>query len=273
MKTHPSKLIAALALALAGTAAAQTADEVRGGWVAELDGTRHIYILKIDANNDITGVYCQNCEIGENIAFIREGRFDDGALEFSVLHDRGEGAPYRRSVTGEIADGSLVLTSRREDTGETMSNDFHRQPRLPPPPADAPPPPPRPDYVMPGPAETLSAEAIAGLWLANAGIRTQYLNLRLVGGEVLGLVCGPCDNVNNMGPIDNVRIDGTELYFEVVHEDAGTDDGLNNAPFYNTVDARISNHELHLGALRNLDPPGTEPFRMVFVGPFQEPAR
>jgi hypothetical protein len=263
------KLIAALAVTVAGPVGAQTADEARGGWVADLDGTRHIYMLKIDDNNDVSGLYCHDCAHGDNIAFVTEGRFEDGEFDFTVLHDRGAGAPYRRTVHAALVDDKLMVTSRRADTGESSSNEFHRQSRLPPPDPDAPPAPPRPEYVMPGPAEPITTDSLTGLWLANAGTRTQYLNLRLVGDEILGLVCGPCDNVNNMGPIENVSFDGTDLYFEVVHEDAGTDDGLNNAPFYNTVDGKISRHELHIGALRNIDPPGTDPFTMVFVGPFE----
>ena len=90
---------------------------------------------------------------------------------------------------------------------------------------------------------------------------------RQVGDEMLGMVCGPCDNPHNMAPIDNISIDGTNFHFEIVHEDAPT--GGLEEPFANICNATIANNELRLAAVRSGAPPGTVPFEMTLVGPIR----
>src|SRR5215475_8871994 len=58
----PCHVIAGIVVGLAvtGPAAAgqaATADAIRGGWVADVDGTRHIFILKVQ-DATVTGIYC-----------------------------------------------------------------------------------------------------------------------------------------------------------------------------------------------------------------------
>lgn len=263
MLNYRPALFFIIAFMFTGAATAETADEIRGGWVADIDGTRHIYIVQI-IGSDVTGTYCWDCSNPDNLAFIREGTFKDGKLDFTVFHDQGESTPYLRSVHAELANGKLVETSQRQAADKVSEIVFERQGRVAPRAAlDL------PDVAPSGPGEQLSNDSITGLWFSRAGMgaRKQYLMFREVEGEILGLVCGPCDNVHNMAPIYNVSFTGSKLYIEIAHEDVGTEDGLNNAPFYNTVDVIIVDNEFYLESLTNNDPPGTAPFKMMFTGP------
>ena len=63
-------------LATAGPAAAVTADEVRGGWIADINGQRHVYLLNV-RGADIKGIYCWDCSNPENLAFVQDGKLVD----------------------------------------------------------------------------------------------------------------------------------------------------------------------------------------------------
>lgn len=267
MTKYVGKFLTGIALIIAGNTYAQTAAEMRGGWVTEIDGVRHIYIVKIEDDKITGGMYCHDCLDQDNIAFIREGTINNGVLDFRVLHDRGLNAPYLRTVHGELVDGKLMLTSQ----GGVASNEsviaYERQPRLPP----------RPTLTVPevepsGAGDQLSVDSITGRWDSRSGMadRKQYMLLRAVDGEIKGLVCGPCNNVNYMAPIEKGSINGDNLYIEIIHEDVGTPDGLNNAPNYNMVNIMVVDNEMHMTSTTNTNPPETPLFRMMFVGPVRQ---
>ena len=94
-------------------AAAQlTPDAVRGGWVADLNGQRHVFVLKV-RDTRITGIYCFDCSNPKNLSFVENGRIDGKTFGFEVYHDIGPGAPFREKVRGSLEDGKLVLKMRR----------------------------------------------------------------------------------------------------------------------------------------------------------------
>ncbi len=119
-------------LGFAGTAAAAlTPDEVRGGWIADIDGHRHVYLLNV-RGTDIRGIYCWDCSNPENLAFVMEGKLEADGFSLVLLHDAGPGAPYRENVKGSIAGGRLVLTSQRQgSTTPSKQMTMMREPRRP----------------------------------------------------------------------------------------------------------------------------------------------
>src|SRR5262245_1683235 len=66
--------------------AALSADEVRGGWIADIDGQRHVYLLNV-RGTDVRGIYCWDCSNPQNLSFVTEGKFDSSGVSFVLLHD------------------------------------------------------------------------------------------------------------------------------------------------------------------------------------------
>jgi hypothetical protein len=298
-------LIAITILALGHQARAATDDEVRGGWIADVNGQRRIYILKV-RNSQISGLYCWDCSNFGNVFFLQDGKVETGSISFRVFHDIGPGAPYFDTVRGTLANGRLTLISRREGATKAPPTEMTmtREPRrpasagqLPPeqiaasataggpsagfvppppqppaavPPAPAAPGPGRPGraaYVPPGPNEMLTPASIIGTWLALPGPGKQYFSFRQVGNEILGRVCGPCDNPYTFGRLDNVSIMGDTLRFNIVHEDWGR----GPKPFNNQATATLSKNELLMHTQQdNLPPPPPQPAArggMILLGP------
>ena len=104
------------------SAAALTPDEVRGGWIADLDGQRHVYLLNV-RGTVISGIYCWDCSNPENLAFVVDGKLEEDGFSFVLLHDVGPGAPYRENVKGRIIDGRLVLTAQRQNSSTPNCRD------------------------------------------------------------------------------------------------------------------------------------------------------
>src|SRR5688572_19789636 len=173
---------------LAQTGGPSTADAIRGGWVAEVDGRRHIYVLKV-RDTAITGIYCvDDCSHPGNLTFVQKGTLKGSELSFEEAHDAGSEEAYRAYVTGRLADGVLELTSVRKSQRDAkpVTMKLRRDPRKP---AAAPAPtaggaavPPAAQagrggapagpaggrgrgYVPPGPNEMLTAARISGLWV------------------------------------------------------------------------------------------------------------
>ena len=136
---------------------------------------------------------------------------------------------------------------------------------MPPPRAAGPPAGPRPAYVAPGPAQALNEERLIGLWLFGAGPGKQYFIIRQADRQLLGLVCGPCDNPWSMAPLDGFVIDGTDLRFNIVHEDTGGADV--HGPFNNVAHATLARNELHLKVIPSYAPPDSTPIEMTLLGP------
>ena len=111
--------------------AAVTPDEVRGGWVADLDGQRHVYLLNV-RGTVISGIYCWDCSNPENLAFVIDGKLEENSFSFVLLHDAGPGAPYRENVKGKITDGRLVLSVQRQNSSAAARQiTMMREPRRP----------------------------------------------------------------------------------------------------------------------------------------------
>jgi hypothetical protein len=93
---------------------------------------------------------------------------------------------------------------------------------------------------------------VAGVWLGfGAGIDKQFFIIRRVGTGLRGMVCGRCNNPWTMAALDNFRIAGDTLYFDIEHEDWG--DG--NIPFYKHVTAHVADNEMRATFLQDHPPP------------------
>jgi hypothetical protein len=245
-------------------AAAQNPAAIRGNWIADVDGVRHIYLL-IVRDTAVTGTYCVDCNDPANLAFVVDGTLEDNGARFTVFHDPGTGAPYRDRVTAELVDGDLHIERRREGTSAPVVSMVLVRPTLPPP-SDIPAPPVRPAYNPPGPPEPITAEKAEGLWIAGTGPRKQYFMIRRVGEQLLGLVCGPCFEPINMAPLDSFVINGNELLFDIVHQDLN---GFTQTePFANKARGLMSRNEMHLFVVPSYEDPETfTPFDMTLIGP------
>ncbi len=110
-------IVAALASGLIATGpgvaaespARTNADDLRGGWVAEVDGTRHILILKV-REEQVSGIYCAvDCSDPSHLEFVDRGTLGADGVRFEIQRNgpRGEA---RTRVAGRIENGRLILS-------------------------------------------------------------------------------------------------------------------------------------------------------------------
>ena len=284
-------------LGLVRPAQTPTADEVRGGWVADLNGQRHVYVLNV-RGMDIKGIYCWDCSNPDNLAFVQNGKLEADAISFEVFHDAGPGAPYRDNVRGKLVNGQLVLTATRQGSNNarpvemTMQRESRRPGSaapLPGAPAVAAPPAGARGaggaaaapgavggaggargrgYVPPGPNEPLTVAKISGVWVGGGnGPNKQYFMFRQVENQILGMVCGPCDNPFTFGVLNSGVIMGDTFTFNIVHEDWGA--GIENGPFNNKATVTIAKNEFRMRTQQDNSPPGVNALEMILTGPLR----
>ncbi|HTW75459.1 MAG TPA: hypothetical protein VMD56_11130 [Steroidobacteraceae bacterium] len=267
------KRLAALALlampvavwAVAPPAAAQDADDYRGGWETG-HADPHIYEFSIRGTR-VRGIYCTHCDDATTLAFV-DGTLGPGGLRCIVTHVRDDGSTaYVDHLSAQARHGELIVNGTSGAPGAAHDGHFswtlHKDPRSPAPlvfvpvqrlPRGSPPVaplrprgpirPPAP-YQQPGPWERLTAARVAGVWLGfGAGIDKQFFIIRRVGDRLRGMVCGPCDNPWTMAALDDFSIDADTLHFNILHEDWGDADSNSGIPFYKHVTAHISQNEM-----------------------------
>jgi len=288
MRTRFVILTAIVAAALScprqAPAAPPMDNDIRGGWIADVNGQRLIYVLKV-RDGRISGIFCSDCADPDQVAFLTDGKVEPTGIAFRVMHVAGPGAPYAEEIKGRLENGRLVLTSARAGAPDIRPavTTLTREPRRtrngltwpadqlaaartaggPSAGATAEPPdaaPPRPAapaagrgrgaYVPPGPNESLTAARIDGLWLTGPGANGQHVTLHQVGREIRGVICGPCDNPFTTWPIDSGAIAGDTLTFNIVHEDTAFPGTTFVAPFNTEVTATVSKSEMHARTLR-----------------------
>jgi hypothetical protein len=258
-----------LAALLAWPVFAQNADGVRGGWMADVGGVRHIYMLTV-RGTAITGTYCTDCYDVDDLAFIENGALDADGARFDVMNPGP--AAYKDTVTARLVNGELRVTRQRQGSSAApVAMALHRStsPGPTPPPAASGAPAARPAYVPPGPAEALTPAEVAGLWLRGEGPAKQYFMFKQAGAQLLGLACGPCDDPNHMAPLDRISIDGTTLRFGIVHEN-NAKAFYDKGPFSNDVRATIARHELHMWVVPSYEAAGFTPLEITMLGPIRE---
>lgn len=270
----------AMTAAAAADQSATTADDVRGGWVADVDGTRHIFILKVQ-DATVTGIYCAvDCGDPARLVFVDRGTLTPGGVHFQLLAVEGRSGS-RTDVTGQVVNGHLLLklTPPGERSPYPPQLDLQRDPRKPalvrldelfarrgiksgPLLFQGSPTP----YAPAGPNEALSPAVLEGLWVWGNGSPKQHFMFRRVGERMLGAVCGPCDNPYTFGVLDNIVIHGDTVTFDIEHQDWGI--GIEYGPFANHATATLSRHELHLHTVAH-NGPRTVEGDMVLTGPLR----
>src|SRR5436190_12405621 len=95
-------------LGLAQIAAAQNADDYRGGWRTE-SGDPHVYQFSI-RGEQVRGVYCTHCSDASTLAFI-DGKFGVDGVTFTVTHVKADGGTaYQDRATAKFDKGKLIVT-------------------------------------------------------------------------------------------------------------------------------------------------------------------
>jgi len=260
-------LVVLASLSLASTAArAQDADYYRGGWRTD-GGEPHVYQFVIDGEK-VSGYYCTHCADGTTLARI-EGHFDEeSGLAFTIRHLNLDGTLAREErARAQLRGDKLLVSGSGPDNSGVFEHATIKDPRGPTPgayqqsilPPGAPPVPvlerasaggggPPSPYVPPAKWRQLSARDVVGVWLGfGVGMDKQYFVIRQDGDRLFGLACGRCDNPYTHGALDNFRISGDTLEFDIVHQDWGDGTIL---PFNRHVVAHIAMNEMRMDARR-----------------------
>jgi len=275
MGIHSKLAWAAFAGALFATAPAhaESADWYRGGWRTE-PSDPHVYEFVIRGDK-VTGYYCSQCSDGTTLAPL-EGTFDEAkGITFTVRHLNLDGSTASTDqLEAKLVGGKLLVMGPRGSGGIAI-HITSKDPRGPTPsafpinilPPNAPPvpimarppgggggPPPAP-YVQPAPWRQLTADDIVGAWIGfGTGIEKQYFIIRKDGDRLFGLACGRCDNPYTHGALENFRIHGDTVEFDIAHQDWGDGPGI---PFERHIVAHIAMNEMHMDARRpDQDRPG-----------------
>ncbi len=282
-------VIVFILLAFSASAAAETADDYRGGWRTE-NGEPHIYQFSI-RGEQVRGVYCTHCSDATTLAFI-DGKFGADGITFVVTHVKADGATaYQDKATAKFEKGSLTITGTSGAPGggkfqRTVIKDSRGPDPLPVPvsilpPGNGPVPPitrggpaqpargagaapPAPraggggggGYLAPGPWRQLTPADVIGVWLGfGVGINKQYFIIRKVGNKLRGMVCGRCDNPYTMAALDDFEIKGDTMTFNILHEDWGP----GTLPFHNEATVRVSQNEMRLTTQQDNQPRPANP--------------
>lgn len=286
--TAKRQIILLLAMSgLALTAAAQDADDYRGGWRTE-KGEAHTYEFSIRGDT-VRGVYCTYCADATTLAFI-DGKFGPSGLTFVVNHVKADGsAAYQDKATAKFDHGNLIVTGSSGAPGggkfeRTLIKDARGPDPLPVIVSKLPKPSPVPAvrgnpggggggggggrYIQPGPWKTsLTEKDVIGVWLGfGVGAPKQYFIIRKVGNKLRGMVCGTCDNPYTMAALDDFELAGDMLKFNILHEDWG--DG-ELATFAKHVACHVGWNELRCTTSADHQPaPPAPPARAGFVPGF-----
>lgn len=260
-------------LGVGTTASAQNADDYRGGWTTgdAVNGAPRIYEFSI-RGDVVRGIYCTYCSDATTLAFV-DGSLAAGGLTFTVTHVNADGrTTFTDRATAKFLDNQLVVIGTLGNGGGMFMWTMHKDKRgpdpLPVPVSVLPPGPPvpaiqfpgggggrrgaPPAYLQPAPWKTLTPADVVGVWIGfGAGINKQFFIVRRVGAGLRGMVCGRCDNPYTMAALDDFKIDGDTLTFNILHEDWGP----GSLPFHNQVTAHIASNEMRIQTQQDNMPP------------------
>ena len=124
-------VIVGMLLAVAHTAAAQSAaDRYRGGWRTD-DADLHVYEFSIRGEK-VRGIYCTLCSDATTLAFI-DGTLSADGITFVVTHVRPDGrTEYQDKATARIEGERLIVTGTSgAPRGGKFQRTLYRDPRGP----------------------------------------------------------------------------------------------------------------------------------------------
>lgn len=239
----------------------------RGAWIADVEDARYVLYLVL-RNNAVSGTFCHDCADPDRLALVDDGALDASGLHFNAYFSASDGSHSIVPVDAQLDADALRVTLKVPES-ETWSLVMHRAPpqEVPPPVANARPNQPDPGTArtLPGAPETVTADKVVGLWLWGTGPTKQYFIFKRHKDGVRGMVCGPCDSAKDFAPLENIRMEGSNFHFDIVHEDNGI--GFEeNGPFSNVTDAKISLNEMHMTTVASFAPDGRK-FEMTLLGP------
>jgi len=263
-------------LVLAHPAAAQDADDYRGGWRTD-SGEAHTYEFSIRGTT-VRGIYCTYCADATTLAFV-DGTFGQDGITFEVTHVNADGSTaYKDKAIAKFNAGRLVVTGTSGARGGRMfERVLIKDSRGPDPipamvsvlPKDRPPVPGNPQrrntdgadglpYILPGPWKSkLTEKDVVGVWLGfGVGAPKQFFIIKKVGDKLRGMVCGTCDNPYTMAALDDFKIEGDTLTFNILHEDWA--DG-EIPTFYKHVTAHVGWNEMRCTTAADHQPPPPPP--------------
>ena len=113
-------------LAFVQTAAAQNADDYRGGWKTDA-AEPHTYEFSI-RGDQVRGIYCTHCSDATTLAFV-DGKLGVEGITFVVTHVKADGSTsYLDHATAKFDNGNLIVTGTSGAPGEgkfqwTLSKD------------------------------------------------------------------------------------------------------------------------------------------------------
>src|SRR5215208_4544874 len=114
-------VIVGLLLAVAHTAAAQSADRYRGGWRTD-DSDLHVYEFSIRGER-VRGIYCTLCSDASTLAFI-DGMLGPDGITFVVTHVRPDGrTEHQDKATARIEGDRLIVAGT---SGVSRGGKFQR---------------------------------------------------------------------------------------------------------------------------------------------------
>ena len=263
-------------LASAGVAAAQDADDYRGGWRTD-GGQAHTYEFSIRGTT-VRGIYCTYCADATTLAFV-DGTLGAEGIRFEVTHVNADGTTkYKDRAVARFDNGRLVVTGTSgAPRGGTFERVLIKDPRGPDPipakvtvlPKGQPAVPANPQrrnpdgadglpYIQPGPWKArLTEKDVLGVWLGfGVGAPKQFFIIKKVGNRLRGMVCGTCDNPYTMAALDDFQIVGDTLRFNILHEDWGDGD---IPTFYKHVTAHVGWNEMRATTAADHLPPPPPP--------------
>ncbi|MGZ9812302.1 hypothetical protein ACXN5S_17710 [Pseudoroseicyclus sp. H15] len=246
------------AIALSASAAlALDADYWRGGWRTELGSDMpHIYEFVI-RGSDVSGIYCADCNDMTTMGLI-DGTWDEEAgIDFTVTFPNADGTVASISeqhamlqngqiqITGE-AERTLIKDPRGPNVGGMPIHILPpgREP-LSPTPNNTGVASERNAYWQPAPfADEVTPDDLVGMWVAlfpsNPGMNKQLFYFMRLGDEVRGVVCGRCDNPWTIGILEDVVLDGGNIWFNINHQDFGN----RPVPFDRQIGGHLTANEM-----------------------------
>src|SRR6187549_4292122 len=95
-------------LVLVHPAAAQNADDYRGGWRTD-GGEAHTYEFSIRGTT-VRGIYCTYCADATTLAFV-DGTFGPDGITFEVTHVNADGSTaFKDKATARFSQGRLIVS-------------------------------------------------------------------------------------------------------------------------------------------------------------------
>jgi len=203
-------------------------------------------------------VYCTYCADATTLAFI-DGTFGPNGITFDVTHVNADGTTrYKDKAVATFRNGNLIVTGTSGARGGgTFERVLIKDPRGPDPIPAKVSVLPKSRPAVPANVQRRNADGADGLAYIQPGPwKSKLTEKDVVGDRLRGMVCGTCDNPYTMAALDDFRIEGDTLTFNILHEDWG--DG-ELPTFEKHVTAHVGWNEMRCTTAADHQPPPPPP--------------